>query len=246
MLHRMKRLGLLAIVLALGCNTTSDGDTDTDGNSGGGSTASETDNVTTETATATASETANTESASGATTDGTSSSTTDASSSSGEESSSSAGSSESGSSSTEATSSTSSSTGDLGPQDLCESTDGMWEPAACGDYVCGIPNDCDAIVPGCDCGQDANFVEGEGCVLDDTCSTFDCGDEVECVTEAQYCMVTPPGVKGAAITYECMPMPDACADSINCLCLAAELMLPPPPICQEPTPGGLVIQVFLP
>lgn len=245
MLHGMKRLGLLAIALALGCNATSDGDTDTDGNSGGGSSAAETEDVPTETATATESDSANTESASGATTDGTSSSTGDA--SSGEESSSSGSGSDSGSSSTGGTSgSSSSSTGDLGPQDLCEATDGTWEPAACGDYVCGIPNACEAIIPGCDCGQDANFVEGEGCVPDDACATFDCGDELECLTVAQYCLATFPGVKGAPITYECLPMPDACAASIDCVCLAAELMLPPPPVCNEPVPDGLVVQIFLP
>ena len=240
MLHRMKRLGLVAIALTLGCNTTSDGDTDTDGNSGGASSASETDNVTTETATVTASDSANTETASGsATTDDESSSTSVGSSSS----SSSVGSS---SSSSSEGSSSSSSTGELGPQDLCESTDGTWEPNTCGDYLCGIPNDCEAIIPGCDCGQDANFVEGEGCVPDDACSTFDCGDELQCVTAAQYCMATFPGVKGAPTTYECQTMPDACADSVDCVCLVAELMLPPPAICDEPTPDGLVVQVFLP
>ena len=112
--------------------------------------------------------------------------------------------------------------------------------------MCGIPNDCEAIVPGCNCGQDANFVEGEGCVLDDVCATFDCGAELECVTVAQYCQATFPADKGGSITYECMPMPEACADSIDCVCLTAALMLPPPPICDEIVPDGLVVRVFQP
>lgn len=237
MLRVMKRLGLLAIAVSLGCNTTSDGDTDTDGNSGGGSSA--TDTVTTGTATATESETANTETASGsgATTDATSTSTTDASSSSTEGSSSSEGGSSSESSS---------STGDLGPQGLCEATDGTWDPNACGDSFCGIPNDCEAVIPGCDCGPNANFVEDEGCVADDACTTFDCGDALQCTAVAQYCMVTFPGVKGAPIVYECQPMPDECADSIDCKCLTTALKIPPPAFCEEPVPDGLLVQVALP
>lgn len=241
MLHRMKRLGLFAIALALGCNTTSDGDTDTDGNSGGGSTVSDTEDGT-ETATDTVTDSANTETASGsATTEAASTSTTDASDSSSSGSSSTGGSSSSGSSS-----SGSSSTGELGPQALCEATAGTWDPTACGDYVCGIPNDCEALIPGCDCGQDANFVEGEGCVADDVCSTFECGDALECAVAAEYCIATFPGVKGAPITYACQPMPEECSDSVDCVCLTMALMLPPPPICDEPVPDGLVVQVFLP
>ncbi len=242
MLQRMKRLGLLAIVATLGCNTTSDGDTDTDGGSGGGGGVSETEDVT-ETVTDTVTDSANTETASGsATTNDASTSTSDASSSS----EGSGSSSTSGSTSTQGTTTGDESTGEPDPQALCESTEGTWEPTACGDYVCGIPNACQAIVPGCDCGQDANFVEDEGCVADDSCSTFDCGDKLQCVTAAQYCEGLFPGMKGAPTTYACEPMPASCVDSVDCLCLATALKLPPPVDCSEPTPDGLVIQLFLP
>ena len=129
---------------------------------------------------------------------------------------------------------------------LCESTDGTWEPGACGHYVCGIPNACEAIIPGCDCGPTANFIEDEGCVADDACVTFACGSKLECTAVAQYCVETFAGVKGAPTTYECLPMPDDCADSIDCNCLTTALMIPPPAFCEEPVPDGLVIRLFLP
>jgi hypothetical protein len=40
---------------------------------------------------------------------------------------------------------------------LCESTGGVWESGSCGHYTCGQPPDCDAIIPGCNCGPDGNF-----------------------------------------------------------------------------------------
>ena len=55
----------------------------------------------------------------------------------------------------------------------CERTLGVWDEAACGHYVCGVPNDCEALIPGCDCGDNLNFVEGAGCVIDVACG---CGD----------------------------------------------------------------------
>ncbi|MGH1344618.1 MAG: hypothetical protein ACRBN8_23870 [Nannocystales bacterium] len=239
----MKRLGLLAIAVALGCNATSDGDTDTDGNSGGGS--GDTDNLPTGTDTVTASDSANTDTASGSASSGTSSSgTTDATSA--ESSSSTGTATDESTSSTGSTGAESSSTGAPGPQALCESTDGTWDPTACGDYYCGIPNDCEALDPGCDCGPDANFVDGEGCVADDACTTFDCGNELQCVTVAQYCLATFPGVKGAPIIYECLGMPAECSDSIDCMCLTTALEIPPPAFCEEPAPGGLLVQVFQP
>lgn len=37
------------------------------------------------------------------------------------------------------------------------------------DYLCGLPPACTAVIPGCDCGSDANFVPGAGCVEDPGC-----------------------------------------------------------------------------
>jgi hypothetical protein len=57
---------------------------------------------------------------------------------------------------------------------LCESTGGRFDPQSCGDYVCGVRPLCQAIIPGCDCGPFATFVEGAGCVSDASCSV-QCG-----------------------------------------------------------------------
>jgi hypothetical protein len=52
---------------------------------------------------------------------------------------------------------------------LCESTGGTWEPAACGHRQCGLESDCDAVIPGCDCGPTQNFSAGLGCLTDPAC-----------------------------------------------------------------------------
>jgi hypothetical protein len=59
--------------------------------------------------------------------------------------------------------------GDGGEQALCEGTDGRWDEVACGHYACGLPNGCEAIIPGCDCGAGANYVAARGCVEDPAC-----------------------------------------------------------------------------
>lgn len=52
---------------------------------------------------------------------------------------------------------------------LCVSTGGVWDPGSCGHYFCGQFPDCDAIVPGCDCGSARNFEDGTGCIDDPAC-----------------------------------------------------------------------------
>ena len=53
---------------------------------------------------------------------------------------------------------------------LCETTGGIWDPQACGHYHCGVPQDCQAIIPGCDCGPSSNFQPGLGCQPDPACN----------------------------------------------------------------------------
>ncbi|MCP3980720.1 MAG: hypothetical protein GY716_15570 [bacterium] len=52
---------------------------------------------------------------------------------------------------------------------LCNTTGGFWDIDSCYHYWCGQFPDCDAIVPGCDCGTGRNFVQGAGCVDDPVC-----------------------------------------------------------------------------
>lgn len=53
---------------------------------------------------------------------------------------------------------------------LCEATAGKWDPNSCGHYQCGRPPFCDAVIPGCNCGEGRNFVEGVGCVASRECN----------------------------------------------------------------------------
>ena len=87
-------------------------------------------------------------------------------------------------------------------QKLCESTGGTWDEASCGHWKCGEPPACDAIIPGCNCGEGKVFDGGVGCMespeckggfgaedlcevsggdwLDDTCGHWECGIEPLC------------------------------------------------------------------
>lgn len=47
---------------------------------------------------------------------------------------------------------------------LCSATGGRWDPTSCGHYDCGKRPLCAAVIPGCDCGPGAVFVDGVGCL----------------------------------------------------------------------------------
>ncbi len=121
------------------------------------------------------------------------------------------------------TSDTSSESESDGPQDemTCLDTGGTWVPEACGHYTCGIPQDCQAVIPGCDCGPFRVFASGVGCFVDDKCETaeFACGPEATCTAPGEFCDVFQPGVKGADIEYDCLSIPDDCVDDYSCACL---------------------------
>ena len=53
--------------------------------------------------------------------------------------------------------------------ELCWQTGGWWDIGTCGHYLCGVESDCDAIIPGCDCGSQKNFMPGVGCSNDPLC-----------------------------------------------------------------------------
>lgn len=141
-----------------------------------------------------------------------------------------------------------SSTTDGNDQELCTGTGGTWDDTACGHYMCGIPNPCDALIPGCDCGPTSNFVDGMGCVEDDECAgMFACGDDLECSLVGQYCEVFFPGVKGAPITYTCQAIPEACAAMPDCQCLEDADAFPPlAGSCMGSAAVGLTVDIFAP
>lgn len=82
--------------------------------------------------------------------------------------------------------------GDDQQEMLCVNSGGTWDETACGHYQCGVPNECEAVIPGCDCGGFMNFFEGEGCSSDASCA---------------------PGI---AIGEPCVPTADDCVEGATC------------------------------
>ena len=141
-------------------------------------------------------------------------------------------------------------TGETGGSDqrLCTGSGGTWDDGACGHYMCGVPNPCEALIPGCDCGPTSNFVDGMGCVEDDECAgMFACGEELECSLAGQYCEVFFPGVKGAPVMYTCQAIPAACAAMPDCQCLEDNDAFPPlAGSCMGNAGVGLTVDIFAP
>lgn len=130
---------------------------------------------------------------------------------------------ESGTGSSSAAESGTDTTGGEDPQALCEQTGGTWDELSCDHYTCGFFPDCDAVIPGCDCGLGSTFVEGVGCMVDESCEEleFACGPDLTCGAPGEYCDVFVPGVKGPN-SYACAVLPDACVGDYSCDCIVAE------------------------
>jgi hypothetical protein len=113
---------------------------------------------------------------------------------------------------------------------LCTSTGGTWHPEACGNYTCGLPQDCAAVIPGCDCGALANFEAGAGCAADPSCAeAAECAglDYCACLGAAACVPVADPATAGG----ECL-CPSTCGpqfESLECDCSGSELLG-----CSEP------------
>lgn len=138
------------------------------------------------------------------------------------------------------------STGGTGDeQELCEATGGVWDPTACGHHTCGLPQDCEAVIPGCDCGIYDIFQPKVGCFPAVKCEPFDfpCGDAT-CLAGAEYCDVTLPGPKGPTI-YECADVPKACAKDYTCDCLDDEGLVEPGD-CVQGEDLGITVTVAKP
>lgn len=104
--------------------------------------------------------------------------------------------------------------------ELCTETNGRWDTGSCGHYACGKMPACRAVIPGCDCGKDANFVEVQGCVADAACSGG-CKDNDDC-DEGQICLA-PPGAPCFGDS-ECNPRPSGvCVADTSCSDVMCEL-----------------------
>ena len=111
------------------------------------------------------------------------------------------------------------------PKQLCEGWGHTWDEMACGHYQCGVPNSCEAIIPGCDCGPMANFEEGLGCVQVDECicsssgGTWEpsaCGDAVcgvpnDCEADLGGCNCGPTATFQPG--FACVAVQECCEDS---------------------------------
>ena len=141
--------------------------------------------------------------------------------------------------------SSSSSGGDVSvEQQICESQNGTWDSSSCGHYECGVPPDCAAVIPGCDCGPFATFTK-LGCTpLIECVSQFDCGPEITCTAGAEYCEVFVPGVKGAPTSYACQDTPDACLGGYDCACLLAEGAIGEEADCMAAGDGTVTITLY--
>lgn len=56
------------------------------------------------------------------------------------------------------------------PWKTCSWTGGEWLSDTCGHWVCGEEPFCDAIIPGCNCGEGRTYVPYQGCVDDASCA----------------------------------------------------------------------------
>jgi hypothetical protein len=52
---------------------------------------------------------------------------------------------------------------------LCEASGGYWDEYSCGHYWCGMAPQCEALIPGCNCGYEMIFEPGQGCVVSEEC-----------------------------------------------------------------------------
>jgi hypothetical protein len=110
--------------------------------------------------------------------------------------------------------------------DLCTATGGTWhacgpgEDCPCGDYRCGIPHPVDGcMIPGCDCGPDADFHTVYGCIWDDGCVLGERGAECSGFEAGPSCR---PGLVCCAAG--CM---DPCCGSGGPTCSPGGCALPP-------------------
>ncbi len=98
----------------------------------------------------------------------------------------------------------------LSDEELCELSDGDWDAGSCGHYVCGAFPDCDAVIPGCNCGDGANFVDGVGCVVDSACGGSGGDEQALCVSTGGVWDMTSCGHWGCGMPPGCLAIIPGC------------------------------------
>lgn len=100
----------------------------------------------------------------------------------------------------------------------CQMKQGSCPPMAFQGSVCGC--DGKVYVNACDAGNSGvDTVLGGFCTM--PADTFKCGDHF-CDLATTYCRKSLSDIGGVADTYQCQPLPAACAAATSCTCLAGE------------------------
>jgi hypothetical protein len=90
--------------------------------------------------------------------------------------------------------------------DLCTDSGGSWSTSQCGNAWCGMWSADTCVLPGCNCGEGRNFVDGEGCAADPACDPA-CDEDADCAAGSTCIMLECVG---------CLPYcePLTCFDSV--------------------------------
>ena len=81
-----------------------------------------------------------------------------------------------------------------------------------GQWQCAASADCVADDGGSDAGWD-------GATGADASATFPCGGLLVCHAASEYCKIGVGGPAGAQPSYQCVPVPAACASNVTCTCI---------------------------
>ena len=69
---------------------------------------------------------------------------------------------------------------------------------------------------------------------------FQCGEQLICAPESEYCQRQVSDVQGVPDSYQCLPLPEACDNQISCDCLDGEPCARFD-LCEETQDGGVIL-----
>lgn len=99
-----------------------------------------------------------------------------------------------------------------GAEALCDLTGGAWDTGSCGHWVCGASPDCEALIPGCNCGVGKVFDEATGCVESEACGDIEATPSDLCADSGG------EWLDGTCGHWECGLMPQCKAIIPGCNC----------------------------
>jgi len=100
------------------------------------------------------------------------------------------------------------------------------------------------VSAGTDSSGAAESSEGESTAADTgTGGTFECGPDVQCSLDDEYCQETIGGPLDSGAQYSCAPLPKGCLPVPSCACVAA---IGCGEMCVEGPDGGLMVTCLAP